>query len=127
MKNFLRNIVVAGLVAASIIVVPHASALTLEEQEQIRTDPLGAVAWQGIKSSYGALTSDRGAYMAVSMYSLGDTRTTYPGALGTMDRCARSVTSSNPTGALRFIGAAACVLTNPQLKNAVSAQVTPTL
>lgn len=51
MKNFLRNIVVAGLVAASIIVVPHANALTLEEQEQIRTDPLGAVAWQGIKSS----------------------------------------------------------------------------
>lgn len=127
MKHFLRNMIVAGLVAASVTVVPQAGALTPEEQEQIRTDPLGAVAWQGIKSSYSALASDQGAYMAVSMYSLGDTRTTYPGALGNMDRCARSVTSSNPTGALRFIGAAACVLTNPQLKSAVSAQVTPTL
>lgn len=125
MKNFLRGAISAVIVAAGLMAVPQAAALTPEEQDQFRTDPVGAVAWQGIKGSMELLTADQGAYMAVSIYAHGDPRMTYPGPYGEMDRCAKSLTSSSPTGALRFLGAAACLLTNPPLKSAVSAQVMP--
>ena len=62
--------------------------------------------------------------MAVSWYSTDGPDATYTGAFAELDKCAKTVTSSNTLGAFRFAGAAACLLTNPNLKQRVSEQVT---
>lgn len=87
-------------------------------------DLLGQLLCRAMGSSIGTLQQDQGAFMAASFYSVSAPGATYPGAFGEMDKCARMVTSSAAMGAFRFAGAAACLLTNPDLKNRVSQQVT---
>ena len=92
-------------------VAPQAAALSPEEEEQFRTDPVGAVAWQTIMSSYNALRANEGAFMAASYFSM-----THPGesiGMPGLQRCAESLGSSSPLGAVRFVTGALCASFDP--------------
>ncbi|WP_286953983.1 MULTISPECIES: hypothetical protein [Corynebacterium] len=105
----LTRIAAATAVLTS-LVAPQAAALSPEE-EQFRTDPVGAVAWQTIMSSYNALRANEGAFTAASYFSM-----TRPGesiGMPGLQRCAEGLGSSSPLGAVRFVTGALCASFDP--------------
>ncbi|QPK80078.1 hypothetical protein G7Y31_05170 [Corynebacterium lizhenjunii] len=117
-------LVVGGLApsaAQAVELTPNFSSQAYDDA--CAPDPLGQILCRTLNSSVATLQQDQGAFMAASIYSM-DTGHNYPGAFGEMDQCARTATSSLPMGGARFLGAAACLLVNPDLRARVSHDMT---
>ena len=97
---------------------PAAKAeLTPTERDQFRTDPVGAIAWQGIKGSSEYVRADGNTMMAASFFSM-----TSPGesiGLPALENCAERVGSSSPAGGVRYVAAALCATFDPNARSQV--------
>ncbi|STD01175.1 hypothetical protein [Corynebacterium renale] len=93
------------------------------ELNQWQHDPLGALVWGIIKTGANILQSNAFVASVASMYAMGPIGP-QTGAIAELTHCANTATSSNPTGAARYIGAAVCLLTNPGLQQRLADQAT---
>ena len=102
----------------TILSAPAAKAeLTPTEQDQFRTDPVGAIAWQAIKGSSEYVRADGNTMMAASFFSM-----TSPGesiGLPALENCAERVGSSSPAGGVRYVAAALCATFDPNARSQV--------
>lgn len=81
---------------------------TITGHEQFLVDPVGGILSHIIFSSSEVLASDPRAFMAASMFSMGE-----PGegiGLPAFDRCAHRFSSSTSVQAVRFVSAGLCAM-----------------
>ena len=117
MKKFPLLAGTAALLITTLSAPAANAELTPTERDQFRTDPVGAIAWQGIKGSSEYVRADGNTMMAASFFSM-----TSPGesiGLPALETCAERVGSSSPAGGVRYVAAALCATFDPNARSQV--------
>ena len=117
MKKFPLLAATAALLITTLSAPAANAELTPTERDQFRTDPVGAIAWQGIKGSSEYVRADGNTMMAASFFSM-----TSPGesiGLPALENCAERVGSSSPAGGVRYVAAALCATFDPNARSKV--------
>ena len=117
MKKFPLLAATAALLITTLSAPAANAELTPTERDQFRTDPVGAIAWQGIKGSSEYVRADGNTMMAASFFSM-----TSPGesiGLPALETCAERVGSSSPAGGVRYVAAALCATFDPNARSQV--------
>ena len=117
MKKFPLLAGTAALLITTLSAPAANAELTPTERDQFRTDPVGAIAWQGIKGSSEYVRADGNTMMAASFFSM-----TSPGesiGLPALENCAERVGSSSPAGGVRYVAAALCATFDPNARSQV--------